>query len=202
MHLNDLINKLEQDGPFEWVSPEMIEDFDFVKLKAKNELKWFQKSNPSEDIESPDEIITDYLCECLLERKFLIDNGRSLPLVLDIDAFMLVEAAIYLICKLGSSYAGTHLAGWRDLLTSNKASGCLDLLAKAYTNSNSFVRDILRDFILELFRYGPLWTPSKGAFFNSLNDEQNSFLRLALLNGYITINNKDSRYFIDGSMRV
>lgn len=202
MHLNDLENNIDADGPFKWIDPEVIEGIDSIGLKANNERKWFRKSVDAEDVEGADEIVTDYLCECLLEQRMLIDGEEAIPQKLDIDAVMLVKAGIYLMCDFGSSYAGTHLSSWRELLTTSNAATCLDLLASAYENSGSFVRDILRDFILELFRYGPMWEPQEGYFSKVLSDEQNSFLSLVLEQGYSTIDNQDARSFADGSKRI
>lgn len=202
MHLNNLGKIINSDGPFEWIDPELIEGIDPYTLKISNERKWFRKNNISDDIETEDEIIVDYLCECLLERKMDIENRRSIPHALDIDAVMLVKAGIFLICDLGSSYAGTNLAVWRDLITDRNARKCLDLLCSAYERSDPFVRDILRDFILNLFRFGPLWDPPEGTFSTVLTNEQNKFLTLIFEKGYSTINNQDARFFSDGSKRI
>lgn len=202
MHLNDCEKIIDSDGPFRWVSPEIVEGFDSASLKADNELKWFRKGDFAEDVEGADEIITDYLCECLLERKTLLDNERAIPPVLDIDAVMLVKAGVHLICDFGSSYAGTHLSSWRELLTTSNAGACLDLLARSYEGVDSFIRDILRGFILELFCFGPLWNPQKGIFSAVLSDEQNKFLHRVFENGYSTIDNQDARLFSDGSKRI
>ncbi|WP_444933682.1 hypothetical protein [Microbulbifer sp. JTAC008] len=202
MHLKDCEKIIDADGPFRWVYPGSIEGFNSAALKSENERKWFRKGNFSEDVDSADEVITDYLYECLLERKNLIDNEESITVALDVDAVMLVKAGICLICNFGSSYAGTHLSDWRELLTTNNASTCLDLLESAYEDSDSFIRDILRDFILELFRYGPLWDPQEGYFSKALSDKENKFLSLVLKQGYLTISNQDARLFVDGSRRI
>lgn len=202
MNLNDLANTIKANGPFKWIDPKSIEEIDPVALKFNNEHNWFCKFVIVENIEGADEIITDYLYECLLERKMLIDKGKPIPKGLDIDATMLVKAGIYMICHFGSSYAGTHLSSWRELLTANNAGVCIELLISAYKKSHSFTRDILRDFILELFRYGPLWEPQIGYFSKLLSDHQNNFLNIVLENGYLTIDNQDARLFIDGSKRI
>jgi len=63
-------------------------------------------------------------------------------------------------------------------------------LITAHEDSNSFVQDILRDYILELFQYGDMWDEPNGKFYESLNSSHNEFLEQIFNEGYITLNNK------------
>ncbi len=206
MHLNDLKERIETDGCFEWIHPKMVGGIEPYKLKVYNENKWFRRSEikDSDSYESEDEIITDYLYECLIERKMLIDNGEDIPEALNVNAIMLVKAGVYLICDLGSSYAGTHLAHWRELLSKGDVSDCLDVLISAHgVTPESFIRDILRDFILELFSFGTLWGyhENEGKHSALLSNEHNDFLRKIFSDGYSTIDKHNAKLFIDGSKR-
>jgi len=200
MRLSELRDRINCDGPYEWVDPQLV-DLDTAFVKELNRRKWFCKYDLTEDSESEDEVITDYLYECLLEQKNLTDSGKIIPPELNVNAVMLVRAGIYMISNLGSSYAATHLSSWRELLTASNSNQCFDLLSEAYKKSDSFAQDILRDFILGLFQYGPFWESPDGVFSIELGDKKNAFLKAIYERGYCTIDNEDLRLFVDKSKR-
>jgi hypothetical protein len=203
MHLNDLEKLVNSDeGPFAWMRPDCVQGIDITAVKEMNELRWFQKLKLGDDDDTPDEIIADYLSRCLIRRHILMDDKEPLPSELEIDGVMLVNACIYLICELGSSYAAFRLSIYNELVTEDNVHTCLDLAADAYENSTGFIRDILRDFILDMFRYGPLWQEEGGYFTDVLTPEQNDFLKRVFDQGYLTLDNEDGRLFADGSKLI
>ena len=201
MHLSEIKHRIDSEGPFYWVSPDQITGISTSKIKLCNQEKWFRRIDSPNSIESEDEIITDYLYECLLQNEAVLPSNTEISQNIRVDGITFIQGSIYLICQLGSSYAATHLSHWRNLVVEDEASHCLMLLSSAYRTESSFIRDILRDFILDVFQFGPLWEPAEGVFANILGHEQNSFLKEILDNGYLTINNQDARYFSDGSKR-
>jgi len=72
------------------------------------------------------------------------------------------------------------------LINDDNASKSFDSLVDAYERSDSFIKDILRDLILSLYCYGPMWQNNKGDFFNVFNQHQNAKLKEIYKNGYST----------------
>ncbi|MDM3872124.1 hypothetical protein QSV34_12280 [Porticoccus sp. W117] len=201
--MNDLNKDLENpdEAILRWLRPIDVSGVDSESLLKLNEKKWFATGLRDDENETADEIITDYLRECLSRQDKLVSENKDIPKDAVIDAKMLVDAAIFLICFLGSSYAATLLSWSRELISPDNASDCLVDLSEAYANSQSFVRDILRDFILEIYRYGPLWGDEGREVFNTLNDDQQLFLKTVFDDGYLTIDKNNARLFESGQER-
>ncbi len=199
ININELSERVENYGPYEWVDPKNICGTDVYKTKAENRKKWFGRF--CETYESDDEKIADYLTDCLLDCEGLRMKENS-SVYININGKMLVEAAICLICEYGSSYAGVHLSIWHNLINDKNAQECLDLLVSAYEKSEPFVKDILRDFILELYRIGSLWTSDNDCYEKILDKNSNDFLKRIVKEGYLTIDKRDARFFVNGSKRI
>jgi hypothetical protein len=199
-YIRDIHERVIEYGPYEWIDPKDIKDLDLDLIKAKNKKDWFGVANVEDisDEESDDEIIVDYLVDCLSEQKSDPTSSIKIP---QINELMFLEAAIFLICELGSSYAKTHMAKFKTLISEQKSQECINLVIANYKNiSELFIKDIYRDFVLEVFEYGPLWEWSNSKY-KILDQHSNKFLEQIFKNGYFTIDNDDARYFSDGTKR-
>ena len=189
MHLNELVETLEGEVECAWIDPAVIKGINKEETFLANRKKWFRSISEytgSYDFETQDEIITDYLCDCISARNVTLKYKEKIPAHLKIDGYKLVKALIFLIFELGSSYASTNLSAYRDLINDDNASESFDSLVDAYERSDSFIKDILRDLILSLYCYGPMWQNNKGDFFNVFNQHQNAKLKEIYKNGYST----------------
>ncbi|MCZ4279669.1 hypothetical protein O4H49_02690 [Kiloniella laminariae] len=192
-------------GPYCWVSPEDVGGIDRQEVLANNRKRWFlsvkeyrllRDDEFARGHDPADVSLTEYLTDCLLERESL----TAIPPELRITGRDYVEAVRYMICELGSSYASNMLQMYRDLIDETNASACLVCLQEEFEPAEPFIKDILRDFILEVFQFGELWY-EEGKYKNVLTDAQNRFLRKIYDDLYYTYNNDDLRFFRDGSPR-
>ncbi len=95
----------------------------------------------------------------------------------------------------------TLLTHFKNIISSNVAQDCMDMLIKEYDSiKDLYIKDMFRDFILEIFEYGPLWE-SKTSKYKFLDHNSFFFLHQIFKNGYYTINNEDARYFSNGKKR-
>lgn len=199
-NIGDVHERVIECGPYEWIDPKDIKYLDLALFRDKNKKDWFSNANieDMDDEESDDEIIVDYLVDCLSEQ---INEPTSFSKMSQINELMFLEAAIFLICELGSSYAKTHMAKFKTLISDKKSQECMNLLIESYKNIKElYVKDIYRDFVLEVFEYGPLWESSKSKY-KTLDQNSSRFLERIFKEGYFTIDNNDARYFSDGTQR-
>ncbi len=126
MHLNEIKERIDNYGPYKWIDPDTVLGIDNSRTLKINKNRWLQPELNTDD-EGDDEIIVDYLWDCLMEQKRLVEKRMLLPSELNIDAIKLVKAAVYLIGKMGSSYAATHLSMFRELLTGENVNICIDI---------------------------------------------------------------------------
>lgn len=154
MHLIELNKRLENDGPYIWIEPHSIEGIDLDLLIENNRKRWLNKRT-EDGIETEDEIIVDYLWDCLMEQKRREEENDEVVGIEKINSIALIEAAVFLITKMGSSYAATLLATFRDLLIPEEMDDCFIMLKSALESVDDFRLDILEYFILELFQTRP-----------------------------------------------
>jgi hypothetical protein len=198
INVNDLQKAIDQYYidliPQPWVHLDELQGLDISGIFSKNQRCWFTPTSCEEeqgcnDLDDDHFIITEYITDV-----FDISKNGS--------AMLLVESAIFLIGTLGSTYAAYMLGHPIDsLITRYNARECLEPLMSAHKASRSFVRDIFRDFILDLFLAGGYFAPDnegKSIFFEVLTDEQNTFLKNIYDQEYITLSNEDGRLFADG----
>lgn len=207
IHIDNLSKRLSDYGPFEWVFPENVLGIDKDKVRNINKEKWFSSKAGIDDLaienESEDETITDYLLDCLSEQNLGIDENLKTEKSMKIDGITLVKTAIELICGFGSSYAGVLLTTYRELINESNVQECMKLLKNTYEKSmEPFIKDILRDFILDIFEFGPLLNNASGKYYKFLNKDSNDFLKKIYDHGYFTINKDDARYFSNGKKRL
>lgn len=197
MCLNDLKKALANDGPYTWLKASEVGGVDVQGVIRANKENWFSERTthmPLDD--SPDQVIADYLCDCLawqdLGDDSEVGHGER------VTGLSLIENAIFLIGAMGSSYAAVSLVMWRERIVSEEAQECLALLLEAYGSSVGFVRDILRDFILDLFCFGPLWEdePFGGTFAELWSFEELDSLKTVFQNGYETLDEEVSNWYI------
>ncbi len=200
MHINEIVKRLENEGPYKFVHPDKILGIDSDKIMDKNRIKWYSKIKVDEgDDLGLDTEIAEYLDQILLEQENLQKKGYS-PKML--NGLTFVDAIISLICRFGSSYAGYNLSMWSCLLNERNAQDCLDALRSAYEKSDDFITDILRDFIIDFFRYGSLWLPEDRVCVNSLTKDSVGFLAQLSKSDYVTFCKSDARLFKNGSPRI
>ncbi len=201
MHIKEIIRRLNNYGPYEWIHPKNIEGLEIDNIIKRNKTIWFSTLNVediSDNDDEDDEAITDYLIDCYSEQLRQTKASKNAWLI---DGIMVVDAAAFMISKLASSYAATHFPIFSDPINKKNAQICLDLLESNYSKTTEFfIKDILRDFILDLYKTGPLWDlkMSKKSYVDKNSQE---FLINIFKKGYYTINNKDARYFANGNKR-
>lgn len=202
--ISEIQKRVFEGGPFEWEMPQDILGVNIQQIKKNNSDHWYnlegKKSDSPEDpdYDLDDKIIVDYLSLCLsnfVEKKTTIKTCT-------ISEEMWLNATIYLICELSSSYANTFLSNYNSIIPDNKLQKCCDILMDCYKNiSEKHIRDIFRDFILHVFEYGPLWESSNSKY-KKLDTKSRLFLKTIYQNKYETINNFDARYYSDGRRRI
>ena len=205
MHVDEMNRRIEAEGPYVWCDPWDVEGVDFAAVKSWNERRWFSPVNVKieEEEETPDEVIVEYLCSVITRILNLRLYRKQTEPDLDIDGVKLVKSIVFLVCEMGSSYAATIMGMQRRLVKPADAKECFALVKDAYDSSTWFVRDILRDFIIDLFEFGPLWEdePYGGRFSELWTEEELTFLHQVFENGYLTIDKEDASLFVDGTKR-
>jgi hypothetical protein len=205
MHLDDIEALEATVGPPVWIAPKEIRGIDEIGLKRANEEQWFSVANSStRDIELPDLTVVLFLLRALRARTSFLEQGSEVPEQLDVSSSLLLEGVLHMISVWGSSFAATMFVGEKDIVSAveKDPEKSLDLMRSKYMEADPFVKDILRDFILDVLRYGPAWEPTVGRYCSSLRDDQIAFLQHLSDGGYVTIDNADGRYFVDGRRRL
>lgn len=150
MHLTELKKRIKDDGPFVWIEPNSIIGVNLDDVLHRNRERWLNKYTPDDQIETEDEIIVDYLWDCLMEQKNTKQIQSDIKKINSID---LVNAVIFLIQSMGSSYAASLLVVFRDLLSQEEIQECITALEQAFKNSKEFQSYVMKSFILDFFRY-------------------------------------------------
>lgn len=180
-------------GPYEWIHPADICGFNPEAFLEKSRSMWFatpeQLALDLDEETLPDLLITKYLNDCIEKRNTLIKCGQSLTPRLDISGEMLIDAAIFIMVKLGSHYPATMLDALRTILDSREANYCLKKLKEAYTaTKEDFVAESIRDFTLMQYEFGALWDNPEGRFREAIDEEGKEFLEYIYANPRIMPN--------------
>lgn len=188
-------------GPFQWLHPRNVEGIDTQRLKEFNKDRWFKMVCTDEDSIREDLVVVEYLLACI--RRSNDSMGKDTPYSgeIEITSDVILDAVAYMISDWGSSFAAVMFAVQKGLITEDNAERNFDMLLMAHGKAEPFIKDIYRDFILEIYRYGPLWKPPTGAFSRSLRKDQNESMTRLFDNMYVTINNSNCRFFSDGRRR-
>ena len=126
--------------PIPWIDVRSLADADTERARELN-LRCYL---PGEDIE--DETDDEILIDCLDAHLSQQPKEKE-----DVTAEQLVEAAVYLIVRFWSGYAG-HLAMWNHLLDSDNINRCVCCIQNAfYSHQHWIPRWLLRSFTIELF---------------------------------------------------
>ncbi len=168
-----------------------------------NRGRWFSPYNPDiKEPNNPADILTNYFNDCVLQKNFnnifAFDENNNVQPPPDISSEDFIQAASYLICDMGSSYAAHTLTVYRELITHENAKLCFETLYDRYADAEPFIKDLLRNFFFEIFQYGPLWGNKESVFASALTDKQNAFFKTIFDRGYYTLSNTDGRLFADG----
>ena len=184
------IYKLEYEdqgiGDYRWIHPKAIVGFDKKNARAlamQRDLGEgdYENSAEAEFEETPDTLITDYLAKCLERRNACLKNGIPLSRHLNVTPLEYVDAILYLITDLGSSYA-CHILGAThfhddNFLSSQDARPILERLRIALqTTTDKRISNLVRDLILEIFHLGYPWTSNVPRFDEVLMGEEKAFL--------------------------
>ncbi|WEF34074.1 hypothetical protein [Pseudoduganella chitinolytica] len=174
-------------GEYRWTHPQNISGYDLSHartLAAQRDLGGTAGADSSEDDfeDTPDTLITDYLARCLELRNSYIKTGTTIPDQLAVTPLQYIDALLYLITALGSSYA-CHILGathFHDdtFLTPRDAKPLLERLKSALrTSEDKRAWALIRDLALEIFHLGYPWTSAAPRFNDVLTKEENQFLQ-------------------------
>ena len=206
IHIDEIRQRVtdHEDGPYDWVDPRNIAGLDLEDARRENKEEWFIQvtrayvESIGEGEDTDDGVITDYLRDCINGQNSTCICQKKLVPITD---FMFIDAAIFLIEEMGSSYAAVILIVYRKIVEKENLQACFDMVRQALERTREpFIIDIWRDFMLDLFEFGPLWH-AKTSPSRYLDKASVDFLQQILDDGYVTIDNKDARYFSDGRAR-
>jgi hypothetical protein len=186
LSLSDIHDLEYSDAPgdYFWIHPALIEGYKTSEAKKSAIQRQINISNNEESIDTPDTLLTDYLCKCLDQRKLLIDKGLFIPPKLTISIVEYIDALIYLVKDLQSSYACNILGATNyhddDFFEPTYASVVLQRLKAAFISANTQEASLLvRDLILEIFHVGYPWG-STPRFKSFLKDDEIDFIETIL----------------------
>jgi hypothetical protein len=171
----------------EWVHPAEISGYDAASARVAA-IERAQDLSPDSDFnDTPDTLITDHLRRCLDRRRELVSAGKQIPPGLQVSPFQYIDALIFLVLELESSYAcyglGSALYQQDEFLCGEHASEVLEKLRGAlFKASNQHQWDMVRDIILEIFQLAYPWTGERIRFQEWLSESERSFL-IDLLRG-------------------
>ncbi len=106
-----------------------------------NRGRWFSPYNPDiKEPNNPADILTNYFNDCVLQKNFnnifAFDENNNVQPPPDISSEDFIQAASYLICDMGSSYAAHTLTVYRELITHENAKLCFETLYDRYAMQN------------------------------------------------------------------
>ncbi|WP_156919329.1 hypothetical protein [Azovibrio restrictus] len=134
------------DDPMQrtWIDPSSVTGFDVAAVFRINEERYFTSDGcADEESETEDEIIQDYLMNCILS---LEQSGNP------VNAVTILNAAIFLIEKLGCRQVAHIWPFVRKYFDAQTFSLAYSKIRNIYEGSDSdFVRLLLADFTLDLF---------------------------------------------------
>ena len=169
-------------GPYEWMDPATITGINEKFEKEKRRIEWeiFEAREPfiydlDEDA-GPDVILTQYFDSCI---EYYFDNNK----LEQIEVQCFVNVALYIMINLGSHHPVLFLDNSKRITTEKNAKFILNEFKQVYQQTKEpFVRENLRDFILEKYKFGYGWIKPKGKFADILSEEENGFLEFLLKN--------------------
>jgi len=136
LHINEIHKRVLEYGPYDWINPKDIIGLNSHLIKKINKERWFEVIDVSKisDDDTDDEMIVDYLEDCLSEQINNTTDGENIP---QINGMMFIQATTFLICELASSYAATHLAKYKTVINEGDAQDCMNSLILDYQVFNS-----------------------------------------------------------------
>lgn len=187
----DDIYKLEYDdqglGTYRWIHPKMILGYDSANARALATQRVLDSINnagseaQNEFQDTPDTLITEYLAKSLRQRRECIRKGSPLPSYWNVTPLEYIDALLYLIIELGSSYACYNLGSIHyhgdDFVSPQDARPILERLRNALqTSADLETKELIRDLTLEIFHLGDAWDSDVPRFHDALTSEENEFL--------------------------
>lgn len=174
-------------GDYRWTHPRNITGFDPSNARTLAVQRDLGEATGPESIEddfedTPDTLITDYLAKCLELRSSYIKNGGNIPDQLSVTPLQYIDALLYLITELGSSYA-CHILGAThfhddEFLTPRDAKPVLERLKMALQMcGDERILTLVRDLALEIFHLGYPWNSATPRFHDVLTKEETEFLQ-------------------------
>jgi hypothetical protein len=179
MDIREIILRNAECGPFVWINPRLINGFSREALVKKNKSEWVHGyAKEDEYPDNEDVAIVGYLKSCIQEMRDLEEAGHPVPDALKINTGEFLDSAVYMMTELRSSYAGTRLGFEQGFITSENCDEYLLSLRGIYFSfcDDAQLLDMLRDFILDQYKFGSLWDP-ESSFLNYLAVEGVEFLK-------------------------
>lgn len=163
-----------------WVHPRDIVGYD-VSDARRLAIARSEDFSDNEFEDTPDTLITDYLRRCLDRRKELLDKGEEVPVGLQISPFDYIDALIYLVLELESSYAcyglGSVVYQGEEFITPQYVSDILKRLKNSFADvKNSRQADLLRAVTLEFFKLGYPWNGERPRYEEKITESDKLFL--------------------------
>lgn len=176
-------------GEYCWIHPKAIVGLEPSNARAaalKRNADTVSQNHDEKDFEeTPDTLITDYLAKCLEQRKTYVENGHPVPPCLSVMPIEFIDALLYMILELGSSYA-CYILGSTDshgdsFFSQKDAEPILTKLWIALTScKDEREMNLVRDLTLEIFHLGYPWDSIVPRFADALTDEHTAFLQALL----------------------
>lgn len=164
-----------------WLHPSEVVGHDQTSACSTAMARAVDPSPDQDFIDTPDTLITDHLRRCLDRRRELLSAGKQLPPGLEVSPIQYIDALVFLVLQLESSYAcyGLGSAAYQtdDFISAAHATEILERLQSAlYRANNSHQWDMIRDITLEVFRLAYPWIGEEIRYSESLSEPQRDFL--------------------------
>ena len=145
-----------------WIQPSQIIGYDRQEARVLAEARYEEGRADEEFNETPDTLITDYLCKCLDKREGFIKKNEEVPKLLRLSFFDYIDAVAFMASELHSSYAVSILGATHyhrdNFFQPELASAVLKRLCEVFRRCHGkYSENLIREFILELFHFGYPW---------------------------------------------
>lgn len=145
--LEFMTHVLNMREPSRWIDLRSVGGYDRSAEFERGKRSWRHGGTGDGEIEHPAEIMADYLTWVIRDPDCPAQPSN-----------VLVDAALFLIETLGSTYATYTLPTARNQLVGGQSSQFLDrVLSTRHATSEPFVKDLLRDFMMEVLNAGPFF---------------------------------------------
>lgn len=149
-NLKDVVNDEDfLSKNFEWLEPEKITGINYEeeKKRAIEEDEMIGRGEKVSDdrLDAPDMIITEFLTHVIHKEKDLKTEERT------VSAMDVVDAAIFLMKNLYSSYVAFFLGYSYHLVSCDNANECLNVIRVEYEKGDEHLKELFRHFINEFF---------------------------------------------------